>query len=419
MISKPIFTSLSPNAEADDIKASLSIIFKPFCWKKTKKAKELEEKFKNRFRTEYVFSVNSGRSGLILILKAIGIGEGDEVLLQGFTCNAAVNPVLRLGAVPVFVDIDETLNLDPKDLERKITGKSRAVIVQHTFGWPAQIEEIKKVAEEKGLFLIEDCAHSLGASYKGEFCGSFGDAAFFSFGRDKTISSVFGGMVTVRKQGLAEKMRKEWENLKLPSSFWIFQQLLHPFLCWFFVIPAYALNQHLGRLVLGAFHRLSILSKSVYKKEKRGKIPCHFPTRMPDALASLALRQFSKLERFNRHRKEVARLYERELEGFKAPFAASERDRQPSYLKYPVLVGVDTDEFLKRARKRKIYLDDGWRKSPVVPPDTDLESMKYVKGSCPEAEKAALKIVNLPCHIGINQKEARKVVSLLKSYAKR
>ena len=92
MISKPIFTSLSPNAEKDDILHSLSVLFRPFSWKKGNKAKGLEEEFKKLFRTEYAFSFNSGRSGLLLILKAIGLLEGQEVLLQAFTCNAAVNP---------------------------------------------------------------------------------------------------------------------------------------------------------------------------------------------------------------------------------------------------------------------------------------------------------------------------------------
>jgi dTDP-4-amino-4,6-dideoxygalactose transaminase len=418
MISKPIFTSLSPNAEKDDILHSLSVLFRPFSWKKGDKAKDLEEEFKKRFKTEYAFSFNSGRSGLLLILKAIGLLEGQEVLLQAFTCNAAVNPILSFKAVPVYVDIEETLNMDPEDLKRKITEKSRAVIIQHTFGWPSKIEEVRKIAQENNLFLIEDCAHSLGASFKEEYCGSFGDAAFFSFGRDKIISSVFGGMAVTGRKDIGEKIKIEWEKLKSPSFFWIFQQLLHPFVSCCLVLPAYAVSQHAGRLLIGAFHKLSILSKAVYKKEKKGEIPSYFPTRMPDALASLALMQLKKLERFNRHRKEVSRLYQRELEEFKAPFSGSERDRQPSYLKYPVFIQGDTDYFLKKARENKVYLNDGWRKAAIVPPDTDLEKMKYVKGSCPSAEKAAERIVNLPCHIGINQKEARKIIKLLKKYGR-
>ena len=85
-------------------------------------------------------------------------------------------------------------------------------------------------------------------------------------------------------------------------------------------------------------------------------------------------------------------------------------------MRFPILTNLDTDKILRQARKRKIYLDDGWRKSPVVPPDTNQEKMRYIKGSCPRAEKTAKNIVNLPTHINISQKQAQKIVDFLKNY---
>src|SRR5581483_4013141 len=113
---------------------------------------------------------------------------------QAFTCVAVPNSVLWTGAKAIYADIDETGNLDPKDLEKKITKKTKAVIIQHTFGIAANMDAIQKVLKGKKIILIEDCAHALGASYKGKKLGTFGEFAFFSFGRDKVISSVFGGM---------------------------------------------------------------------------------------------------------------------------------------------------------------------------------------------------------------------------------
>lgn len=439
---KPIFISLSPNTEKDDIWLALKLIFQPWKWKRGKKIEELESQFREYLGIKYAISFNSGRAGLIAILEAMEIKPGDEVLLQGFTCNSAVNPILNQGAMPVFVDIDSTLNLNPEDLKKKIVPKSKAVMIQHTFGWPAQIEEILKIAKDsnphsargafqeggreggvpaKGgapnLFLIEDCAHALGAKYQGKFCGTFGDVAFFSFGRDKIISSIFGGMVVTNNEKIGERIKEFRDKLDYPSNFWILQQLLHPILINYLILPAYGLANNLGRIFLGLSHKLSILSKAVYKKEKRGEIPKYFPKRLPNALAILALNQFRKLERFNEHRRQIASFYERELKnaGFNLPLAKSQRDKVPTFMRYPILVNFDTDEILQKLRRKKIFLDDGWRKSPVIPSDTNIDKMKYPFGSCPQVEKVAQNIVNLPTHINISQEGAKKIVDFLKA----
>jgi len=434
---KPISISLSPNTEKDDIRLALKLIFRPRLWKK-KLAEDgpllakLEGEFKEYLGVNYAFSFNSGRSALMAILSSFGLEEDDEVLLQAFTCNAAVNPILDRGAKPVFVDIDDTLNLDPDDLRKKITPKSKAIMIQHTFGWPAQVEEISKIAKENNLYLIEDCAHSLGAKYKGKFCGTFGEAAFFSFGRDKIISSVFGGMAVTDNDKIAGKIKEFQKKTDYPSNFWIFQQLLHPVLTNYLVLPAYGLNANLGKIFLGILHKLSILSKAVYKKEKKGEIPEYFPKRLPEAISCLALNQFKKLERFNSHRREIASFYQKELTSkqsrlrrdatgqentdFILPLMRPQKDVIPSFMRYPILTNFSTDKILKLARKRKIYLDDGWRKSPIVPPDTNIKKMKYVRGSCKKGEEAARTILNLPTHINISQNEAKKIVDFLKQY---
>ena len=420
---RPISTSLSPNTEKDDIRLALKLLFQPWDWKLNHYATRprsvgLEEEFKRYLGVKYAISFNSGRSALMAILDSLDIKKDDEVLLQGFTCNSAVNPILAKGAKPVFVDVVDTINMDPEDLKKKITSKSKVAMIQHTFGWPAQIDEILKIAKQNNLFLVEDCAHSLGAKYKGKFCGTFGDVAFFSFGRDKIISSVFGGLAVTNNEEIGERIKNFRVKCDFPSNFWIFQQLLHPILVNYLVLPAYGLNQHLGRIILGLFHKLSILSKAVYKKEKKGEIPKYFPKHFPNALATLALNQFKKLEKFNNHRRKTASFYEKELKntGFNLPLAKSQEGREPAFMRYPILVNFDIDEILQKLRRKKIFLDDGWRKSPVVPPDTDIDKMGYLFGSCPQVEKVAQNIVNLPTHINISEKEAKKIVAFLKSY---
>lgn len=426
---KPISISLSPNVEKEDIRLALKLISRPQKWKKSAEDSpsliELEGEFRKYLGVKYAISFNSGRSALMAIFDALGIKKEDEILIQAFTCNSAVNPILNLGAKPVFVDIDETLNLDPNDLKKKITHstssgrapKIKAVMVQHTFGWPAKIDEISQICKKYNLYLIEDCAHSLGAKYKNRYCGTFGEAAFFSFGRDKIISSVFGGMAVTNNDKIGERIKNFQKKLDYPSNSWIFQQLLHPILTNYLVLPACGLNSVLGRIILGLLHILKVLSKSVYKKEKRGKIPEYFPKKFPNALAILALNQFKKLERFNGHRQEIAKFYGNELKKTKfiLPLVKSKENLTPTFMRYPILTEMDTDKILEQARKRKIYLDDGWRKSPVVPPDTDISKMGYVFGSCPRAEKIVQKIIDLPTHINILKKDAEKTIDFLKS----
>ena len=433
---KPISISLSPNTEKDDIDLALKLILNPGEWKirvnprsypRKSASTILEEEFKKYLGIEYAISFNSGRSGLMAILKAMEIKEGDEILLQAFTCNSAVNPILHFGAKPVFVDIDETINLDPEDLKKKITKKSKVIMIQHTFGWPAKIDEISKIARENNLYLIEDCAHSLGAKYSPphqnfgvgvkKFCGTLGDAAFFSFGRDKIISSVFGGMAVTNNDEIGERLKNFQEKLDFPSNFWIFQQLLHPILTNYLVLPAYRINSNLGRIILGLFHVFSVLSKGVYRKEKEGEIPKYFPKKFSNALAILALNQFKKLERFNEHRREIANFYEDELKNTKfiLPLAKSRENIIPTFMRYPILTNLDPEKILREARKRKIYLDDGWRKTPIVPPDTKIDKMKYSFGSCPKAEEIVKKILNLPTHINISLKDAKKIIEFLKN----
>ena len=414
---KSISISLSPNTEKDDILLALSLLFQPQRWKvRENNSLLIEAKFKEYLRIKHASSFNSGRSALMAILNSLRLEDNDEVLLQAFTCNAAVNPIIWTGLKPVFVDVDDTLNLDSEDLKRKITPRSKAVIVQHNFGWPAKIEEISKTAKKNNLFLIEDCAHSLGARFKNRFCGTFGEAAFFSFGRDKIISSIFGGMAASNNEEIGERVKEFQRKLDYPSNFWISQQLLHPILMNWKIIPSYAIHSFLGRITLGAFHQLSILSKAVYKKEKKGKIPPQFPKRFPNALAILALNQFRKLEKFNAHRREIADFYKKELKEFNLPLARFQGGIEPTFMRYPILVKKETSEILREARRRKIYLDDGWRKSVVVPPDTDIRKMGYIFGSCPRAEEIAKSILNLPTHINISLEEAKKIVEFIKKY---
>ncbi len=410
---KTINIGLSPNTQPDDILQALGLILS-FGWINPPKSKNplsegqissLEGYFKGHFGAKYVCSFNAGRSALLAILSSLDLPENSEIIIQAFTCNAVVNPITKMGLRPVYVDIDETLNLEISDLEKKITPLTRAVIVQHTFGLPAKIEKIKEICRQHGIWLIEDCAHALGAKVNGKLCGTFGDAAFFSFGRDKIISSVFGGMALSANDKIGAKLEKFWQAADYPHPLWTLQQLAHPALTRGLVVPFYDIA-NIGKILAKLFLNLGFISYSVRKEENDGILPDIFPRKLPAALAELALRQIKKLEAFNAHRRLISGIYLRELEdkNFMPILREVKSDWTP--LRFSLIVR-DAPRFISAMKRKNIYLDDGWNKSPVVPWASDLEKMRYAVGSCPRAEKIAASIVNLPTHINLSQDDAR------------
>lgn len=172
------------------------------------KVAAFEKAFAERHQVKHALATTSCTTGLHLILAAMGIGPGDEVLVPAFTWVATANVVLYCGATPVFVDVDPiTNNIDPRDLARRITPKTKALIIVHLFGLCAEMDALRAVLPA-GLPIIEDAACGAGASYKGIPVGGLGDAAAFSFHPRKSITTGEGGMVTTHNPELAATMDK-------------------------------------------------------------------------------------------------------------------------------------------------------------------------------------------------------------------
>lgn len=159
---------------------------------------------------KYALGCANGTDALVLALRAAGIGPGDEVLTTGFTFFATVEAIMQVGATPVLVDIDaETFNLDPKELERAVSPRSKAVLVVHLFGLPVALSRIQQICDQHGLLLLEDCAQSFGARYRGKQTGSFGLLGCFSFFPSKNLGGFGdGGLVTTSDKEVASKIRK-------------------------------------------------------------------------------------------------------------------------------------------------------------------------------------------------------------------
>ncbi len=185
------------------------------------KMEEFEELVRLYVARRFGIAVSSGTAGLHLCLRACGIGPGDEVIVPSFTFIAAANAIRYEGAVPVFVDIDgSSLNLDPKLIEEAITPCTRAIIVVHTFGTPADMDAILAIARRHQLRVIEDACEALGASYRNARVGSFGDAAVFAFYPNKQITTGEGGLIVTDDPALAREMRAMRNQGRYESDAW-------------------------------------------------------------------------------------------------------------------------------------------------------------------------------------------------------
>jgi len=406
----PIAISLSPNTDKDDIWQAYKTIMQPWNWKDGTSIKRVEERFKQFEDVDNPIMFNSGRSALLAILVAFDIGKGDEVLIQAFTCVAVPDAILWAGANPIYVDIDDSLNIDPMLLEKHINKKTKAIVVQHTFGIPARIELIKKIAQKYNLILIEDCAHSLGATFNGITLGKFGDATFFSFGRDKVVSSVFGGMATIKPKFKMQnsKLKKYHENLPYPGTFWIFQQLLHPILL-AIILPLY--NFQIGKVILFASQKFRLLSFPVYEQEKKGTRPEIFPARFPNALAQLILLQLNKLETYNRQREKNATYYFRQL-GKLNNIKLPPKIEGAIYLRFNILM-PEAQKLLSLAKERKILLGN-WYRNVIDPIGVDFEKVRYKNEQCPNAERVAKLSLNLPTYPRLTNSDLKSVVDLIR-----
>ncbi|HSV30569.1 MAG TPA: DegT/DnrJ/EryC1/StrS family aminotransferase [Atribacteraceae bacterium] len=170
-----------------------------------KKVVTLEQEFAKLIGVRYAVAVNSGTSALLTGLAALGIGPGDEVIVPGYTFIASLSSIIMARAIPTLAEIDESLTLDPADVERKITDKTRAIMVVHMLGNPCRMDEIMEIARARNILVIEDCAQAAGASYRGNRVGSIGDIGAFSLNVYKTITAGDGGMVVTDDFGWYER----------------------------------------------------------------------------------------------------------------------------------------------------------------------------------------------------------------------
>jgi perosamine synthetase len=335
-----------------------------------------------------------GRVALYVILKALGIGPGDDVLVPGYTCVMVPGPIMYLGARPVYVDIDPERYVSPaKAVIAALTPRTRAILVQHTYGLPAPVLEIRRTADARGIPVIEDCCHTLGGRVDGRLLGSLGTAAFFSGQWNKPFSTGLGGLALVHDAALAERVRAEQAALPAPGrkAAWLLAcQLLVYEACIFPATTALATRAfrwltHKG-LVIGSSSRA----------EFEPIMPAGYALRPTHVQCQLGRAEIARLTANLAHRRRLTALYRRELPllGFRVP--PLEPGWDVPLLRFPLRV-ANKSEALAQAARHGVEIGS-WFECPLHPAETDQAAFGYVAGQCPAAERAAAEVINLPTH---------------------
>jgi perosamine synthetase len=332
-----------PLIDEEDIKAVAEVLASGHI-AQGERVKEFENAIANFVGVKHAVACSSGTAAIHLALNSLGVKKGDEVIMPSYVCSSLYFATLYVGAKPVIADIDiSDLNISTKSVRGLISAKTKAIIVPHMFGIPAEIDEFLKLE----IPIIEDCAQSLGAEYKGRRVGSFGDLAIFSFYATKMITTGEGGMVITNSNDLYSKINEIRDYDKKPLT------------------------------------------------------PVKYNYKMTDFQAALGISQFKKLPRFIKRRREIATLYNKKLSNYNVKLFSIPHYKEPVFYRYVVMVN-DAESIQKRAKENGVTFE-----KPVHKPlHKSLNASE-----CPNSDEAYEKALSIPIYPSLREEELSYIIS--------
>lgn len=373
-----------PYFEEDDINEVVSTLRSGW-WGTGPKTELFEKKFSKYVGSRYAIGLNSATAGLHLALKVMGVSSGDEVITTPLTFVSTVNSIIHCGAIPIFADIDKNdWNIDPKEIEGKISKRTKVILPVHLHGRPCKMDQIMGVAKKHHLFVLEDAAHAAEARFMGKKIGNIGDITVFSFYVTKNLATGEGGMITTNNKKWKERINR----LKL-----------------------HGLSQD-------AWKRYSVRHFTLYEAVEPG-----FKYNLTDIASSLGIHQLSRIEKNLKKRQEIWKLYDREFSGenlLTRP-AAIARDIKHAMHLYAILLDI---EKLKISRNGfvdkliKLNIGSGVHFSPVHLHPYFKKTFGFKKGDYPNSEYVGERIISLPLGANLTLEDIKDVVNAVRKIIK-
>ncbi|GAM15403.1 DegT/DnrJ/EryC1/StrS family aminotransferase [Mesobacillus selenatarsenatis] len=379
----PFYTPYIGQEEIDEVTSAIQSNWLT----KGQRTKKFEESFAVYVGSKHALGLNSCTAGLHLAQKVLGIGEGDQVITTPYTFAATVNTILHCGAEPVFVDIDPlTMNIDPQEIEKAITPKTKAIIPVHFAGFPCEMDRIMEIARRHNVKVIEDAAHAVYTKFHDRLVGSIGDITCFSFYATKNLCTGEGGMITSDDEELMNELQ---------------------------VLSLHGMSKN-------AWNRYSDKGTWFYEIESPG-----YKYNMTDIQASLGIVQLGKLEEMQTLRKKVADQYQTffsKVEQLQVPH--DDPKHRHAWHLYPIRLKGDTlkigrDEFIEKLKEAGIGTSVHFIPIPIHP---FYKKLGYKITDFHHTLKAYEGVISLPLFPGMTEKQTeyviQQVLNLVDQYKK-
>lgn len=350
-------------------------------WGTGPKTEQFEKEFAEYQDTTYAISVNSATAGLHLALKTLDLKDGDEVITTPLTFISTINVIIHAGGIPIFADVKkDTWNIDPKEIEKKITSRTKAILPVHLHGRPAEMDKILAIAKKYKLKVVSDAAHAVEAIYKGEHVGAIGDMAVFSFYVTKNLATGEGGMITTKN--------KIWKDR-------------------ISILRLHGLSED-------AWKRYSVKHFTLYEAVEPG-----FKYNLTDIASSIGLHQLRRLEKNLIRRAEIWNMYNKAFTSEKLltlPAQIENNTRHAMHL-YAILLELekikgDRNSFVDRLIKKNIGSGVHFSATHLHP--YYKKRFGYKNGDFLNAEYIGERILSLPLGANLTNKDVEDVIGAVK-----
>lgn len=397
-----ISVEFAPNETLQDGVYAFKMLFQPWKWQKGKDITKLRQRLRKRFFSDNseIFFYLTGRCALYHFLKSLNLKENSEVLVQAFTCEAVILPILANKLKPVYIDIHtDDFGMNLEDLKKKYTQNTQLLILQHTFSInPTERTKILSFAKTKKIPILEDIAHGFEPTLFDK--KTLPTSLLISFGRSKPLSGVFGGAIVTSNKKITEYLSKSERNQQYPSTLFIVKMILYKILS-VIIKSTYIIG--IGKLIHFIANYLQLILPEITKKEKEGTFDEYYAKAFPNISALFIIQQLNRFNDVYRKKIQISKYYQDKLK--------QSKQSSDAYLRYPFL-SENRDQIYKKLKKNGV-IAGLWYNQVIAPEGVKLKAMQYKVGSCPNAEKLSKQILNLPTFV--TKKQAQHIVKLIQA----